>query len=471
MILLKLFLRSGKRPKIEIPTLEYGIDDSSVYADEREENPTLDLHFYFKENVEMRVKVTELEEKQYMFVIFQNISEKVKVTENNSKLTYSMLLLSSLGHEMFTPLHQLIAIADRLLKKLESQEAKERFPINHNTSQPQAFIPSLRDDVTAVKEIGLGFNIFVDNILDFAAILNNSFNIKIQEFLASTLVDHFREMFKVKAQKKDLVYTCQCQPNLLISNDMERIKRILYIFLENAFKFTTKGAIDLKVYQSAPNMVSFRIIDTGIGIENKDMDILTRMLKKPLLSEQTKDSAGLGLGFRMAQGFLKKLNLGDLNLEVCSERRYGTTIQFDIFKQFSQGQMERNNTYSVIASKKSGIIFQKAGVNGLEEESPIARNFLKDREKWIENGQSPLIPPRMDLPHRSPMPRQVSLTASKQNLFHDQDIQKYINKLATKEFTKSPSILRFCSNKLPHIDVNLAKISETNYRRKRRLKN
>lgn len=141
MILLKLFLRSGKRPKIEIPTLEYGIDDSSVYADEREENPTLDLHFYFKENVEMRVKVTELEEKQYMFVIFQNISEKVKVTENNSKLTYSMLLLSSLGHEMFTPLHQLIAIADRLLKSLNLKKLKRGSPSiiilpNHKHSSP-----------------------------------------------------------------------------------------------------------------------------------------------------------------------------------------------------------------------------------------------------------------------------------------------------------------------------------------------
>ena len=329
---------------------------------------TMYFNFYLKENVQMKIRMVPVDDRYYIFVMFENIEDKANLLEINSKLNYSMMLIQSLSHEMFTPLHHLLGISKRLHKKL-SDEASS------NTHIVKGIKPTgleMRDEVLIIHQIGMGLSIFVQNILDFANIINNTFELHKRRFFVLNLMEYLMSIFSVKARQKNLKLRYECDKSTEMFTDYNRLAGLLYNLIDNSVKFTQKGGITIHAHSSMNHMV-FKVVDTGIGIDEGDIKKISDIFKDPFLADKTKSSAGLGIGLRISLALIKSLSKGDLTIDISSEKNQGTTIQFEISQGFDTPLQNSTNT-------KNGDVVRLMATPISSSRTPIHSVRLDKRE-------------------------------------------------------------------------------------------
>ena len=82
-----------------------------------------------------------------------------------------------------------------------------------------------------------------------------------------------------------------------LMGDERRLKQVLINLVKNAFKFTKKGSIQIKVcYNSEESMLIVYVVDTGAGIAEEDFPrMFTRFGKLHRTAHQNHEGIGLGL--------------------------------------------------------------------------------------------------------------------------------------------------------------------------------
>jgi len=130
------------------------------------------------------------------------------------------------------------------------------------------------------------------------------------------------------AKKKSIELQFPDQSNLRVFADKNTIQTVLRNLITNAIKFSEPGKkVELKIEEKNDEVV-FQIIDTGIGIKEKELKNLFKIEK--LHSRQgTSGETGTGLGLILCKEFLA-LNNGKIWVE--SEFGKGSTFSFSLKK-------------------------------------------------------------------------------------------------------------------------------------------
>ena len=237
---------------------------------------------------------------------------------------------------------------------------------------------SFGDEVLVITQIGLGLKMFVQNILDFASIVNGTFTLQRKKVNVSDAIEAVCNLFSMKCRQKRILIVQECLDDLFIYSDFNRICGCLYNFVDNSVKFTQKGGITVQAMLERQDIV-FRIIDTGIGIDQSDIQTISKIFNDPLIEAKTKNSAGLGIGLRISHSLLKKLNNGEVYIRFYSEKGSGTTIEFRI----TQGSEENK---AVLPSKKSlnraNTAMSKITINSIAKTDSLKVLFSKDRKSF-----------------------------------------------------------------------------------------
>ena len=112
-----------------------------------------------------------------------------------------------------------------------------------------------------------------------------------------------------------------------LTTDAIKVEEILQNLIGNAFKFTSKGSVEVRVRNlSGEDSVQFSVSDTGIGIRTENLDRIFNEF------EQVKDGGngkfdGVGLGLSIVKKYLQLMH-GDIRVE--SELGKGTTFTFTV---------------------------------------------------------------------------------------------------------------------------------------------
>ena len=120
-----------------------------------------------------------------------------------------------------------------------------------------------------------------------------------------------------------------------METDIQRLNQILKNLLSNAFKFTEKGEVCLKITEAhktwkpgninldkAKKVIAFSITDTGIGIPQEKQSIIFEAFQQAEGSTSRK-YGGTGLGLSISRGLAELLG-GTIELE--SQAGYGSTF-------------------------------------------------------------------------------------------------------------------------------------------------
>jgi signal transduction histidine kinase len=112
-----------------------------------------------------------------------------------------------------------------------------------------------------------------------------------------------------------------------IETDGPKLKQVLQNIINNAIKFTEKGAVTISArYLSEAKQTDFIVADTGIGVSQKDMPhIFDRFYQVD--GTQTRSFEGVGLGLYIVKEFTELLG-GKVVVE--SEPDKGSTFRITI---------------------------------------------------------------------------------------------------------------------------------------------
>jgi two-component system OmpR family sensor kinase len=105
-----------------------------------------------------------------------------------------------------------------------------------------------------------------------------------------------------------------------VSGDADYLQQLLFIFIENAFKYTASGFVEIEAVRS-PDQIGLRIQDTGLGMDRHEVPrIFDRFYRVDPSRGQT---AGTGLGLSIAQWIIDE-HQG--SIEVMTRKGEGSTF-------------------------------------------------------------------------------------------------------------------------------------------------
>ena len=260
------------------------------------------------------------------------------------------LLINSLSHELVTPLTEIIQLTDEsIINKRDSAKQSDNHKFSSKLDQSIKEIPdsltikSIQSAKSASPVILSKINqtanrmcIILTSLMAYSQIINGNFDLDNDfKFNVKSMLLELAGYFKHRCQQKKIQLQIQCNDELVLISDRKRVIGVLFIFLDNAIKFTNKAGSVVRIvieYSSESTSVVFKVVDTGVGIGEKDMETIAKTLKKPFCIEKTRSSAGLGIGLRVAQSIISQLSRSVGDLQFQSKVGVGTTVQFELQK-------------------------------------------------------------------------------------------------------------------------------------------
>ncbi|MCW2119969.1 response regulator [Flavobacterium sp. 7A] len=244
--------------------------------------------------------------------------------------------VSTITHELRTPLYGVVGITNMLL---EEHKELENSPHLNSLKFSAKYLLTLINDVLQINKIEenrIVLQSLTFNISDEIKMIINSLS-----FIAK---DHNNTI------EIDL------DPNIpdLLIGDKLRFSQILINLLSNALKFTNHGKVFIIVklisVEGNTNLIEFNIKDTGIGIAREDhskiFDKFTQVGRKEL------DYQGTGLGLPIVQ---KLLELFKSTIHLHSEVGHGSTFSFVIGFDTDLHSIGTMNNYNELETSESQL--------------------------------------------------------------------------------------------------------------------
>jgi signal transduction histidine kinase len=142
------------------------------------------------------------------------------------------------------------------------------------------------------------------------------------------VVAHAQSHIEQLNRNNRLQVSWDVEPGLpTIITDATKLEEIMQNLIGNAFKFTPRGRIHLRVRNIRElERVEFSIADTGIGIEARDRARIFVAFEQ-IKEAHTGDYNGVGLGLNIVKKYLDLMH-GEIRVE--SEPGDGSTFIFSI---------------------------------------------------------------------------------------------------------------------------------------------
>jgi len=231
----------------------------------------------------------------------KKVHEKKLLTEfekadeaNKAKSSF----LSTMAHEIYTPLSGVVGMAEILKQSLLSPEQKE-------------YLDIIVDSATNLLSV---FN----TIMDFLKIEAGQIELTNSKFSIYELMEDLISSIIPEAREKELEVLSFIDPNIpsWVRGDSSRLKQVLRVFADNGVKFTETGEItitaDFLSWDEDTVNIQFKVTDTGIGISEEAVKRIFTSFTR--ISPSTGKYGGSGLGLAIARHLIIKMK-GEVHVE------------------------------------------------------------------------------------------------------------------------------------------------------------
>jgi signal transduction histidine kinase/CheY-like chemotaxis protein len=224
-------------------------------------------------NREVSVAKTALEEK----------AEQLSLTSR-----YKSQFLANMSHELRTPLNSLL-----ILSKLLTEN-----PEGNLTDKQTEFAKT-------IHAAGSDLLALINDILDLSKIESGTVSLELSNVGFGDIAEHMERTFRQVAEERNLDFHIEVDPALppAVRTDSKRLQQVLRNLLSNAFKFTERGGVTLKIgsaegspLRAGSDWIALSVQDTGIGIpEDKQRIIFEAFQQADGTTSRRYGGTGLGL--------------------------------------------------------------------------------------------------------------------------------------------------------------------------------
>ena len=263
--------------------------------------------------------------KQAQVELVQQKNElEVRVEQRTAELAKSMRdaekanqaksqFLANMSHELRTPMNAIIGYSEMLMEEAEDVGQDD-------------FIPDLQKIHGAGKHL---LNL-INDILDLSKIEAGRMELYLETFNIKSLINETISTIHPLIEKNHNTLECSLADDLgQMHADLTKVRQSLFNLLSNASKFTNNGTIALNIstYTAEGNpMIAFKVRDTGIGMNSKQMGKLFQAFTQADAST-TRKYGGTGLGLAITKKFCQMMG-GDISVE--SELGKGSTFTINL---------------------------------------------------------------------------------------------------------------------------------------------
>ena len=255
-----------------------------------------------EQNVEVERKNQEIEQAR------RALEEKASELALASK--YKSEFLANISHELRTPLNSILILGQQLADNVE-----------HNLRPKQVEL------ARTIHAAGSDLLNLITDILDLSKIESGTVTVDIEKVFFAQVIEITARPFRHEAESRRLSFQVEIDPGLgeSLVTDPKRLQQILKNLLSNAFKFTKRGGVSLKitrarsgwsghpVLRQAPVVVGFEVADTGIGIPYENQRLIFEAFQQADASTSRK-YGGTGLGLAISRELANLLG-GEIHLD------------------------------------------------------------------------------------------------------------------------------------------------------------
>jgi PAS domain S-box-containing protein len=216
---------------------------------------------------------------------------------NHSKSAF----IANISHEIRTPMNVIMGLTELLLEEGDTKSA--------NTEEY----------LTKIHTSGSTLTSIINDILDISKMESGKFTLTPVDYQLASMLNDIATFNVIKIDEKPITFNLEIDDSLFayLHGDDLRVRQILNNLLSNAFKYTKKGSVTLRVSCERENeedvKLMISIADTGMGIRKEDVEQLFKDYHQ--VDEQAnRKIEGTGLGLSITKRLAELMN-GDIKVE------------------------------------------------------------------------------------------------------------------------------------------------------------
>jgi signal transduction histidine kinase len=248
-------------------------------------------------------RLRESEERYRMLV--GELTEARDAALESSRLKSAFL--ANMTHEIHTPLNIVLGYADLMAERLGELGDEER----------------AREFGEPVRRAGNRLLETINAILEISKMEAGGYKLAPREIRLGDFAGRLLGEFKVLAARKGLELSARIDtPEAVVRFDENCLSNALTNLLQNAIKFTERGAVSMRVYCDSGGVQCLDVADSGIGMDARFVPHVFEPFSQEN-SSLTRKFEGVGLGLALVR---KYLELNGAQISVASEKGKGSTF-------------------------------------------------------------------------------------------------------------------------------------------------
>ncbi|HEX9150925.1 MAG TPA: response regulator, partial [Flavobacterium sp.] len=299
----------------------------------------------------------------------QSLSQNILFRKREEELHENRLtFFTNVAHEFQTPLTLIVGPAQKLAETENLSDKNQKFiqMIQRNSSR---------------------LLFLTQQLLEFRKAEYDYLEVTVKEFDLVNLVEQIAELFDEWALDKNIDYNLDIPSTLLGWFDKDKIEKIVFNLMSNAFKYTpVNGKIDLKfqIQGTDSKVINITIVNTGKGIPKQKLDSLfDRFFLSDTNTGTDNDMFRTGIGLAYIKKLVTVLR-GEVVVSSVANEETTFTILIPCSKEaFSQKELDVEVSPVLISHHLKNIL---EDVPGPSEETPnkiASLDVLEDNRKTV----------------------------------------------------------------------------------------
>ena len=245
--------------------------------------------------------ITEQKTREQQLMDARERAEQASLTKSR--------FLANMSHELRTPLNAILGFSEMMTEQVFGALGSPRY----------------EEYVSLIHESGSHLLSLISDILDMSKIEAGKYDLSLEPVVIGPALEKAARMVQTRVSEGELelLLDIEATADSQVFADERALTQILLNVLSNAVKFTPAGGrITLSTRHYADNQIEISITDTGVGIEQHDLDRVLNPFEQVVRHAELA-SQGTGLGLPLVRALV---DLQDGAFDIKSTPGKGTTV-------------------------------------------------------------------------------------------------------------------------------------------------